>query len=123
VLSVDNAELLLRPGMTATASIHVHELRDALLVPNAALRFSPPEPAAEPSGGLRSLMPRMPAFRAPSAPELRGRQRSVWRLEDGNLVAVPVEVGPSDGRFTQLLAGALREGEAVVVDSEQQGGS
>ena len=41
VLSIDNSELLLRPGMTATAEIVVEQVKDALLVPNAALRFSP----------------------------------------------------------------------------------
>ena len=47
ILTVDNAEMALRPGMTATARILVAEIEDVLLVPNAALRFSPPG-AAEP---------------------------------------------------------------------------
>jgi HlyD family secretion protein len=42
ILTVDNSDLLLRPGMTATAQISVQEVTDALLVPNAALRFTPP---------------------------------------------------------------------------------
>jgi len=42
VLSVDNAELLLRPGMTGTANITVNQLQDVVVVPNTALRFTPP---------------------------------------------------------------------------------
>ena len=42
VLTVDNSEMLLRPGMTATAEIGVQEVTKALMVPNAALRFTPP---------------------------------------------------------------------------------
>ena len=42
VLKVDNADLSLRPGMTATADITVQQIEEALLIPNAALRFTPP---------------------------------------------------------------------------------
>ena len=41
VLSIDNAELMIRPGMTATAEVVIEQVNDTLLVPNAALRFSP----------------------------------------------------------------------------------
>jgi HlyD family secretion protein len=55
VLAVDNAELLLRPGMTASADIVTDEKRGQLLVPNAALRFTPPEVAAAEQDGRRGL--------------------------------------------------------------------
>ena len=78
LLSVDNAELLLRPGMTATAEILVEELADVLLVPNAALRFSPPAGErggaghARGGGGLVGmLLPRRP----PTTAERTGRGR------------------------------------------------
>ncbi len=51
VLSVDNSDLLLRPGMTATADITVETVKDAIQVPNAALRWSPPVTAERTSGG------------------------------------------------------------------------
>lgn len=50
VLAVDNSALALRPGMTATAVITVEQIEDALLVPNAALRFSPPLRRVPPTG-------------------------------------------------------------------------
>jgi HlyD family secretion protein len=64
-LSVDNSELLLRPGMTATAEIAVQENEKALLVPNAALRFSPPQRMAAPSDSGGSLVARL-MWRPPS---------------------------------------------------------
>src|SRR5690606_27207126 len=59
ILTVDNDDLLLRPGMTATADIVVESVEDALLVPNAALRYAPP--SANERGG--SILTRL--FRAP----------------------------------------------------------
>ncbi|MCS6781043.1 MAG: efflux RND transporter periplasmic adaptor subunit, partial [Geminicoccaceae bacterium] len=82
ILDVDNRELLLRPGMTATAEIAVQRVEDAVLVPNAALRFTPPaEEAAERPGLLRALMPMMPRFRQASRPEETGPERTLWVLK------------------------------------------
>lgn len=61
ILTVDNEELLLRPGMTATANIVVEEIKDTLLVPNSALRYTPPRESASRGGGLMSLF-RPPAW-------------------------------------------------------------
>jgi len=69
VLSVDNSDLLLRPGMTATADIVVQKLENVMLVPNAALRFSPPMPAAAPQAGNRSLLGQL--FPRPFRPNKR----------------------------------------------------
>ncbi len=55
ILTVDNSNLKLRPGMTATANIVVESIKDALLIPNAALRYSPPQQNASSSRGLMSL--------------------------------------------------------------------
>ena len=124
-LSVDNDELLLRPGMTATASIAAVHRQDVLLVPNAALRFTPSTastraaPVAAPADGggiVSKLMPRppRPAKRAGTT-EVKGGQRQLWLLRDGAPVAVAVQAGLSDGRQTEV-SGELREGEAVIVD-------
>ena len=86
VLAIDNSELLIRPGMTATAQVVVQELKDALTVPNAALRFSP---AAEqkPSGGFlkssaaAAVRPPRAARRASRTKS--GRNQKVWVLRDG----------------------------------------
>ena len=124
VLSVDNSELLLRPGMTATAQIKVQELIDVLLVPNAALRFSPAVETAAPAGGswLGRLLP-MPRMRAPSPPKPNGRARTAWILRCADPLAVGVVIGASDGRSTQIVAGELAPGDAVIVDSASAEGT
>jgi len=122
VLSVDNSELLLRPGMTATADIVVSGVKDAVLVPNSALRFSPPQaalPAASNGGGgvLGSLMPRPPDMnRRPDLGQANGK-RQVWVLKDGAPAAVPVVTGVTDGKVTQIVTGDLPAGAAVIVDA------
>lgn len=118
-LDVDNADLSLRPGMTATAAITVHKVSDALLVPNAALRFRPQQAVAETgdddtrSGLLGLLMPHRPA--EPTVPR---SARSVWVLRDGVAVEVAVEPGDTDGRVTEIRSGALAEGELVITGQD-----
>jgi HlyD family secretion protein len=101
--------------MTATAAIVVEEIKDGLLVGNAALRFSPLSPEAERQdvGLLSKLLPRMPRFRAPTK-TAAGPGRTVWVLRGGEPVAVPVVVGSSDGKRTQILKGDIAPGEAVI---------
>ena len=117
VLTIDNSELLIRPGMTATAEIVVQQVGDALLVPNAALRFSPPAANQQSRGFLKSILPGPPAFRPPSKPEEAGRGQRVWVLRDGAPVAVPVVVGATDGRRTQILEGEISQGQAIIIDA------
>ncbi|MGE0552826.1 MAG: efflux RND transporter periplasmic adaptor subunit [Gemmatimonadales bacterium] len=126
VLRVDNAELLLKPGMTATATITVTGLDDVLLVPNAALRFSPPEGAvpdeaddAAERSVVRSLipMPRRPdGARRPSDPAGARSQGRVWVLEGGVPTPVDVTVGLTDGTMTHLVAGDVGPDTPVIVD-------
>jgi HlyD family secretion protein len=119
VLSVDNADLSLRPGMTGTAEIIATRRENVLLVPNAALRFTPPaQPAAQKSGGsfLNRMMPRPPR-QAPRAPVPgKGQAQRVWVLRDGAPAPLPVSVGPSDGRMTELTGGEVREGMQVITE-------
>jgi len=121
VLRVDNEALLLRPGMTATAEIVVNQVKDALLVPNAALRFSPPldEMAEKPKKSLISMiLPSRPTFRKPSEREETGASRVVWVLRDGAPVEVPVTIGATDGARTEILGGEIKAGQPVIVDAE-----
>jgi HlyD family secretion protein len=129
VVSVDNAELKLRPGMTADVTFLVEELPDALLVPNAALRFRPPGAAASAAPAAPGGAPRAngagsragggadagarPAGEAAGT----GRRRAVWVLgADGAAPrAVQIRTGPSDGKNTAVLGGELAEGERVIV--------
>jgi HlyD family secretion protein len=116
VLEIDNSELLLRPGMTATAEITVTEIQDALLLPNAALRYTPAvaDPATSRSF-LSRLLPGRPPFRPASQQEQTGRNRTVWVLRNGELARVKVAVGASDGKRTEVQAGELPVGQAVIV--------
>jgi HlyD family secretion protein len=120
VLSVDNADLSLRPGMTGTAEITSTRRENVLLVPNAALRFSPAaQPAAKKSGGgfLGRMMPRPPRPSSqPAKPIAKGSSQRVWVLRDGAPAPVAVTVGASDGRMTELTGGELREGTAVITE-------
>lgn len=102
VLAVDNTELLLRPGMTATATIIVDERKDAKLVPNAALRFTPPAPKGPPARGGQG--------NTPSKDE-----HHVWVLEDGKPKSLPVTIGATDGLQTELK-GDLPDGTEVLTD-------
>ncbi len=122
VLEVDNRDLSLRPGMTATAEITTLQREQVLLVPNAALRWSPPDTAGQAvsRGIVGSLVPRLPqtARRGGTTAPRAGATRTLW-LPGGNgqPQALEVTVGASDGRMTEIGAGGLRAGQAVIVDS------
>lgn len=121
VLSVANDDLALRPGMTATARIVTAQREDALLVPNAALRFTPPDIAGgAPSGGFLSrLLPRPPQPRKTSPASAATDAKQVWTLQDGRPVAVPVQTGASNGRQTEITGGDLTTGMSVIVDYQE----
>lgn len=117
VLKVDNKDMSLRPGMTATADITVNKVEDAILVPSAALRFTPPvQEEKKPSGGLvTSLLPRPPSgTQQPTA--TNGKEQKVWVLKNGQLLPVPVTTGATSGGITEILKGDLQPGMEVVVD-------
>ncbi len=95
VIGVDNWDLKLKPGMTAAVSIVTARKDGALRVPNTALRF-----------------------RLPGAPPDR-KKSQVWVVNpQGRLHPVPVRIGLTDGSFTEIVAGELREGDQVVIGLE-----
>ncbi|MGZ8159968.1 MAG: efflux RND transporter periplasmic adaptor subunit [Methylobacter sp.] len=119
VLTVDNSELSLRPGMTATATITVNKKENVLLVANAALRFSPPqiEPAKKkPSSGLLgAMLPRPPpASKLPAVSPLASKVQQVWRVGDSGLVPVSITKGATDGISTEIVSGPVDVGTALV---------
>jgi len=125
VLEVDNSDLALRPGMTATADIKVENVADAILVPNAALRFAPPEKEKEDDSGSGIMQALFPRRRRPSAQptgDSNGNrnktQQRVWILRDGQLTAIPVKTGFTNGIMTEILAGDIQPPVALVVDTE-----
>jgi HlyD family secretion protein len=118
-LGVDNSDLSLRPGMTATADIVVREVRDALLVPLAALRFAPPAaPAARESGGtlLGRLFPRPHHARESRRTDTVAGHR-IWVLEQGQPAPLQVTLLASDGITAAVGADGLEPGRAVITDS------
>ena len=102
VLSVENKDKLLKPGMTATADIRADHVENALLVPNGALRFAPPETE------LAKLKEKPQPLGANAA--------RVWTDDDGKLVPHVLKIGPSDGRKTQVIKGDIKPGDKVIVD-------
>jgi len=128
-LSVDNADLSLRPGMTATATIVSTERQGVLLVPNTALRFTPTsaqpvQPAGAAPGGsgnlVSSMMARPPAAprrpREAGVPAAADQQRQIWTLQGQQPVAVSVRTGISDGRRTEVSSPELQPGTPVITD-------
>lgn len=126
VLDVRNPQMLLRPGMTATADITVKTVKDAVLVPNAALRFSPNQSDTQSSSGSTSLvgqlMPRPPGNRrstgATAGTQPGGKVQRIYLLRNGQPEPVKVTIGASDGSMTQILDGDVKPGTEVVVESE-----
>ncbi|NIA08858.1 MAG: HlyD family efflux transporter periplasmic adaptor subunit, partial [Nitrospiraceae bacterium] len=120
VMRVDNSELLLRPGMTATANIVVKHIDKALLVPNAALRFVPPpqDESASSSGGLVGrLLPHPPRSMFTEAREkLKGKRRRVWIIRNGRLFPIKISIGATDGIMTEVKKGKIKPGLPLVVD-------
>lgn len=117
VLTADNPDLALRPGMTGTAAIVATEKANVLLVPNAALRFVPGAAAGNKGGATSMLMPRMPRGqrKAPDVTIGRGSRQTVYVLkDDGELQAVQVQAGDSNGSQTEVAGDGLKPGMKVV---------
>lgn len=127
VLLVNNSDLFLRPGMTATADMTVNEAKNALLVPSAALRFFPAQAdekkKKEPTF-LEKLLPRSSRGSSDKPKKVREKknpkkkeQAQVWVLENNQPRAIPVKVGLDDGEMNEVTASQLKEGMSVIVDS------
>lgn len=121
VLNVDNSDLSLRPGMTATADIVVNKIHNALLVPNAALRFAPARPEQDKggSGGLvRQILPHRPHNRQVRQDDNHDKQeQKVWVLQDGQPVAVPLVTGATDGVMSEVVSGEIKAGMPLIVEA------
>ena len=103
VLLVQNESGLLKPGMTATAEIEAANVRNATLIPNAALRYVPPDDVKA---------------TAPAPPETMNGINAgrVWIQDGKTLKPHDVKLGPTDARMTQMLEGDLKPGQNVVTE-------
>ncbi|HET7832787.1 MAG TPA: efflux RND transporter periplasmic adaptor subunit [Gallionella sp.] len=107
VISVDNPEQILLPGLTAYVTIAVAERKDVLLVPNAALRFKPASPETpKPAAGDQ------PGAAKPKRDAFSGK---VYVLKEGKPAPVNVSLGITDGRNTEIVSGDLKAGDQVIV--------
>lgn len=116
VLSVRNDDLILRPGMTATATIVTSEEKGVYLAPNAALRFTPSEKGDGESGGGISMLPRPPSGQSGQEANIgRGSKQTIYILNaDDELDRIIVTAGASDGTRTIITAPKLKAGMEIV---------
>lgn len=97
VVDVNNSQLLLRPGMTANAEIITDVLKDTLVVPNAALRFS-----------------------IEGQTDTKADGKHIWILEDNIPKSISVTSTQSDGIVTSVSADNLKEGMEVIINKEKE---
>ncbi len=115
IIRVENPALKLMPGMTANVKILVARKGDVLKVPNGALRF---RPSLAGKGGQSG------GGAAQAAPEgRRAGEERVWVLANGQPQPIPVKLGLTDGTFTEVVEGALHEGQEVIVGLVSRNGS
>jgi len=122
-LDVDNGELLLRPGMTATVSVVTKQAKGALTVPSSAFRYRPTE-TRERGFSLLSMFTgrggRGGRWRNSQQDKPAEGLRTLYVLEGGQPRRVDVKVGATDGDVTEVLSG-LKEGDKVIIASRQGG--
>jgi HlyD family secretion protein len=115
VVGVENAELELRPGMTANATFVIAERKDVLTVPSKALRFRP-------AGAAAPQVAKRPAGAKPDGARAR-RGSAVWVLRNSVPTRVAVETGLTDGTSVEVTGGELREGDLVITASGDGSGA
>lgn len=128
ILSVANPEQKLRPGMTATAEIITLQKNNVLLVPNAALRFTPSAGSGQSGGVAGALVPRGGRRGSGGAEKSatigRGAKQTVYvKGEDGQPRAVEVTTGDTNGQVTEVLSGDLKPGTEVITGQLATSGS
>lgn len=110
ILGVDNSSLKLRPGMTATVTMVLNEARNALLVPEAALRFRPPSSKKDGKGHRSS------AGSSDKATPAVKQVPTVWKLDKkGSLTPVKVSLGVQGGEKVQVFSDELKPGDLLAV--------
>lgn len=116
LMRVDNPDLVLRPGMTATADIMIQEIKNALLVPNAAFRFTPP--AGTTTGQNKGLLSRLTSREQEHKDAPDGKKSCrLWVLKSGQPVPIEVTAGPTNGTLTVIESDSkLKPGTPLVVD-------
>ena len=118
IVSADNPEGRLKPGMTAFVQVTANRRDGVLRVPNAALRFRPPAEAGQAGANATAK-----AGGGNAGSGRRDAGQRVYKLVDGKLAAVPIQVGVSDTSWTEVTGGEVKEGDRLVTrDLAGQGG-
>ncbi|MCT7569990.1 efflux RND transporter periplasmic adaptor subunit [Aliarcobacter butzleri] len=121
VVSVDNEDLLLKPGMTATAKIITKESKNKLLIPNGALRFKP-KMQEQKNGGVNLVGPNMNRP-ANVARDLSKKELSpIFILENNQPKRVMVKVLDSDGKLTSIESEELKVDDEVIISQKSDDG-
>lgn len=110
VVSVDNPDLILLPGMTAYVNIAVASHENVLLAPNSALRYKPRQEEAEGAAAPAGVRGTRKKASNPDTPTGK-----VYILQQGKPEVVQVGLGITDGRFTEITTDRLQEGDRVIV--------
>lgn len=123
VMYVDNSEMLLRPGMTATADIITKVVKNVLLIPHSSLRFTPPEKVMEEDQRsekmIDKLIPGPPKKKMKAKIKDKKSKSSVWVLKEGKPAQVFVETGDSDSILTVVTGGNIEPGTEVIVNTKE----
>ncbi|MCX5725402.1 MAG: efflux RND transporter periplasmic adaptor subunit [Nitrospirae bacterium] len=125
VVSVDNQDLRLKPGMTANVSIAVAQREAVLKVPNAALRFTPPtaDKADRATSGGKPAKVKGGGQAAGASKGATALSRTVWTEGPaGDPAPIQVQTGISDGLATEIVSGELSEGMSVIVGVDRPKG-
>ncbi len=112
VILIDNQQMRLMPGMTANVTVIVDAKKDVIKIPNAALRF---RPADRTKVGTTGMTKGVPGAKVRGGGAEKGP--AVWIIDNGKPKRVGVKTGISDGTYTELVSGELKEGQEVIVES------
>lgn len=113
---VDNSKLLLRPGMSATATIKTDTAKNTLLIPYQALLFTPESKANKKSNNAMPMMG--PPKRDRRSYSGIGNKGSVWILENGTPKQVEVDIGITNGKSAQILSDNLTTDSQVIIQKD-----
>ena len=121
MLSVDNSDLVLRPGMTATAQITVQEISMPCWFPTRRCAIRRRFRHRQESFSLsRLFMPRMPRGGGrPAQNEPATGERTVWALKNNEPVSLGIKTGASDGKLTEVTEGELDTDTALITASKK----
>lgn len=125
-MKVDNAQMRLRPGMTASATIQTAHKDGVLLVPNSAFRFEPTEETKKTSSPKIMMGPPTRTTENKNAKDVTQHgegHKTLYVLRDGKPVRLEVTTGVTDGIKTEVVSGDVHEHDQVIVDQQRKGAS